>query len=155
MACGQPLGIHGNVALDSRHFLACVMAFVACRIRILHALRIHDQECAVSFASLFLANLVTHIFFKACSSRLTPSSSSSLHLGKVAGQRSPLAAGFEHIQHGAPHFVEIDRARLGLLAGALQHRANGCELLAGDVAGLFLCSHAVIVGERRGSRTSY
>ena len=42
----QSLGIHCNVALNARNLLARVIAFVGRRVRILHALRVHDQERA-------------------------------------------------------------------------------------------------------------
>ena len=42
----QPLGVHRNVALDARDFLARVIALEGRRVRVLHALRVHDQERA-------------------------------------------------------------------------------------------------------------
>ena len=42
----QPLGVHRNVTLDARDLLARVIALQARRVRVLHALRVHDQEPA-------------------------------------------------------------------------------------------------------------
>ena len=42
----QPLGVHRNVALDARDLLARVIALEGRRVRVLHALRVHDQERA-------------------------------------------------------------------------------------------------------------
>ena len=42
----QPLRINRNMALDTRDFLARVIALTARRVRVLHALRVHDQELA-------------------------------------------------------------------------------------------------------------
>jgi hypothetical protein len=40
---GQTLCVHCNVALDARNFLARVIALATGRVRVLHALRVHDQ----------------------------------------------------------------------------------------------------------------
>ena len=58
----QTLGIDGDVPLDPRYLLAGVIALVAGRIRVLHALRVHDQERAASVAPLFLAGRANLIF---------------------------------------------------------------------------------------------
>ena len=60
----QSLGVYGNVALDARDFLARVIALAACRVRVLHALRIHDQERAAGVAPQFLAGRANLIFLK-------------------------------------------------------------------------------------------
>jgi hypothetical protein len=39
----KSLGIHCNVAFNPRYFLARIVAFKTCRVRILEALRVHDQ----------------------------------------------------------------------------------------------------------------
>ena len=41
---GQPLRIDRDVTLDTGYFLACVIALLAGRISVLHALRVDDQE---------------------------------------------------------------------------------------------------------------
>ncbi|MBV6389018.1 MAG: hypothetical protein JNIBNLAF_00614 [Nitrosomonas europaea] len=43
---GQPLCIHGDVPFDPRDLLPGVIAFLPGRVRVLHALRVHDQERA-------------------------------------------------------------------------------------------------------------
>ena len=78
----QPLCIHGNVALDARNFLAGVIAFATGRVRVVHALRVHDQPCLLSRCARVSCGLRTPDFFNAGSSRLTPSLSGSLHLAK-------------------------------------------------------------------------
>ena len=64
---------------------------------------------------------------------------------KVAGQCPPLAARAQQIQHCTPHLVQVNGARLGLLARTLQHRFDDFELLAARIAWIFLGSHHVIV----------
>lgn len=57
----QTLRINGYVPLDTRYLFAGVIAFLFCRVRILHALRIDDQERtrnAASMAQTSLANLI-------------------------------------------------------------------------------------------------
>lgn len=58
----QALGIDGDVTLDTRDLLAGVIALLAGRVRVLHALRIHDQERAASVAPLSLAGRANLIF---------------------------------------------------------------------------------------------
>jgi len=52
---GQPLRIHANMALDARNLFARVITFATGRIRVLHALRVHDQERRFGAGPLFLA----------------------------------------------------------------------------------------------------
>lgn len=40
----QPLRIHRDMPLDARYFLARVIPFFFCRVRVFHALRIHDAK---------------------------------------------------------------------------------------------------------------
>ena len=58
----QSQRIHRNMALDTRDLLACVIAFEARRISVLHALRVHDQERAAGVAPQFLAGRANLIF---------------------------------------------------------------------------------------------
>lgn len=58
-------------------------------------------------------------------------------IGKVAGQRPPLAAYAQQVQHRAEHFVQIHCSGFGLAPHLL-------ELLAADVTGVFLGSFQVI-----------
>jgi hypothetical protein len=58
----QALGIDGDMTLDPRHLLACVIALLAARVRVLHALCVHDQKRAASLAPLFLAGHANPIF---------------------------------------------------------------------------------------------
>ena len=58
----QSLGVHRDVALDARDLLACVIALQARRVRVLHALRVHDQERAAGVAPQFLAGRANLIF---------------------------------------------------------------------------------------------
>ena len=58
----QSQRIHRNMALDARDLLACVIAFEARRISVLHALRVHDQERAAGVAPQFLAGRANLIF---------------------------------------------------------------------------------------------
>ena len=89
--------------------------------------------------------------FNARSSRLTPSWPGSLHwakyemhrapLGKVAGQRSPLAARAWQVQHGAKHLVQIYRPGLGFAPGLRQQRQKLPKLFSTDVTGVSLRTH--------------
>ena len=58
----QTLGINRNVPLDPRDFLARVIALLSSAIRVLHALRVHDQERAAGGAPLFLSSRANLIF---------------------------------------------------------------------------------------------
>src|SRR5690606_30969027 len=58
----QPLRVHCDVALDARNLLARVIALLACRVRVLHALRVHNQERAAGVAPPFLAGHANLIF---------------------------------------------------------------------------------------------
>lgn len=58
----QTLGIHRNMTLDARDLLACVIALQSSRVRVLHALRVHDQERAASAAPQSLAGRANLIF---------------------------------------------------------------------------------------------
>jgi len=40
----QALRIYGNMPFDARHFLACAIALLFSRIRILNALRVNDEK---------------------------------------------------------------------------------------------------------------
>lgn len=60
----QALGIDRNVALDSRYFLAGVVAFFPGTIGILHTLCVDDQKARRGFAPLFCTSLANHIFLK-------------------------------------------------------------------------------------------
>ena len=60
----QALCINRNVPLDPRDFLACVIPLLSSAIRVLHALRVHDQERAAGVAPLFLASRANLIFLK-------------------------------------------------------------------------------------------
>ena len=59
---GQSLRIDGDVALDPRDLLARVIALLASRVAVLHALRVHDQERAPDVAPLSLAGRANLIF---------------------------------------------------------------------------------------------
>ena len=61
---GQALGVDSNVALDSRHFLAGVVAFLTRTIGILDALRVDDKKARRGFAPLSCTSLANHIFLK-------------------------------------------------------------------------------------------
>ena len=60
----QPLGVHRNVTLDARDLLARVIALQARRVRVLHALRIDDQERAAGVAPPSGAGRANLIFLK-------------------------------------------------------------------------------------------
>ena len=42
----QALGVHGDVPFDPRNLLPGIIAFLPGRVRVLHALRVHNQERA-------------------------------------------------------------------------------------------------------------
>lgn len=60
----QTLRIHRNVPLDSADLLASVINLERCRIRVLHALRVHDQERAARVAPQSLSGRANLIFLK-------------------------------------------------------------------------------------------
>ncbi len=66
----QPLRIDRDMAFDARYFLASVITLLTRRVRVLHALRVHDQERAVSVAPLFLAGRANLIFLMPAPARL-------------------------------------------------------------------------------------
>lgn len=41
---GQPLAVYRNMTLDARDFLACIITLATRRARVLHTLRVDDQE---------------------------------------------------------------------------------------------------------------
>src|SRR5690606_31227582 len=67
----QALGINCDVTLDTRDLLASVITLLARRIRVFHALRVHDQERAASAAPLSGTNRANGFF-------LTPAPAGSL-----------------------------------------------------------------------------
>lgn len=73
---GQALCIHGNMALNPRHFLAGIVALVPGTGSVLDALRINDQEARLYAASLFGTGLANQIF-------LTPAPGRSRHPGQA------------------------------------------------------------------------
>ncbi len=79
---GQSLGIDRDVALDAGDFLAGIVAFCLCAIRVLDALRVDDQKARRGFAPLSGTNRANHIFLKPAPETLKPSAPGSLHLAK-------------------------------------------------------------------------
>jgi len=65
----QSLCIDANVALDARDLLACVIALESSCLRVLDALRIHDQQRRLCVASQFLAGRANLIFLKPAPAR--------------------------------------------------------------------------------------
>ena len=66
-----------------------------------------------------------------------------LPFGELTGQKSPLAACAQQVQHGAPHLVLIHRCRLGPPAHPAQQRLYLFELFSTGVACVFF-SHPLI-----------
>ena len=66
---GQAPAIHGNVTLDPRDLLACIVALAFGAIGVLHALRVHDQERRAGVAPLFHACCATLIFLQPAPAR--------------------------------------------------------------------------------------
>ena len=58
----QSLGVDRDMSLDPRHLLARVIPLCPGRVRVLHALRVHDQERAGGVAPLSLAGRANLIF---------------------------------------------------------------------------------------------
>ena len=65
----KTLRIDGNVALEARDLLACVIALERRRVRVLDALRIHDQQRRAGAAPQFLAGRANLIFLKPAPTR--------------------------------------------------------------------------------------
>ena len=65
----KALRVHCNVSLDPRDFLARVIPFEACRVRVLDALRINDQERRAGVAPQFLSGRANLIFLKPAPAR--------------------------------------------------------------------------------------
>ena len=78
----ESLAVYRYVALDARDLFACVVAFQARRVRVLHALRVPRSIALAVRCAPVSRGPRQPDFFKACSSRLTPSWSGSLHLEK-------------------------------------------------------------------------
>ena len=49
---GQPLGVHRDMTLDPRHFLARIIALVLGAVGVLHALGIYDAEAGPLFPAI-------------------------------------------------------------------------------------------------------
>ena len=58
----KTLRVHPNVALDFQDLLAWVIAFERCRISVLQALRVHDQDGWTGAAPQFQKGRVNLIF---------------------------------------------------------------------------------------------
>lgn len=69
-------------------------------------------------------------------------------VGKVGGPRLPLAVCAQQVQHRAPRLMQVNGARLGLLARTLQQGLDDLELLTARVAGVLLGSLQSIVTEQ-------
>ena len=150
----QSLGVHRDVALDARDLLACVIALQARRVRVLHALRVHDQERAAGVAPQFLAGRAS-LIFNACSSRHHPrvarsrwqSTSARCAIWEsrwaVPATDSPCAAGTA--RRRTPRTAPLCVGRLS--ARTLQQWPDHLELLALDVAGVAF-SHSELLTSR-------
>jgi hypothetical protein len=62
LTISQTLRIHGNVALDARNLLARVIALLLREVRVLYALRVHDQEGGRNVAPLASTGRANLIF---------------------------------------------------------------------------------------------
>jgi hypothetical protein len=136
----KTLRIHRDVSLDSRNLLARVVTLFSRAGRVLHALRINDQETRLGAAPLSGAGRSNLIFLKRAHTRLiwlAPFGKVRMHgpsFRKILRQHPPLATAFREVQHRAERFVQIHCAWLGSLAHALQHRADLLERLFADIA---------------------
>ena len=116
-------------------FVPGSIALERCRVRvrvrvlILHALRIHDQQRRLCAAPQFQTGRANLDFFKARSkgadtvlvglaAPLAKYECTVRHLGKIAGQKPPLAARAQQVQHGAEHLMQVHRPGLGTSAHA-------------------------------------
>ena len=61
---GQTLRVHGDRALDARHLLAGVIAFVLRRVGVLHTLRVDDAKCRLAGSTTDDTYVADHIFLK-------------------------------------------------------------------------------------------
>ena len=61
---GQPLSVHGDVALDSRHLLARVIALVLGAVGVLDALGVHDTEAGPFFPTIASPGRVNRFFLR-------------------------------------------------------------------------------------------
>ena len=66
---GKSLGVHRNVALDPADLLARVIALARRRVRVLHALRVDDQDRAAGVAPQSRAGHANLIFLKPAPAR--------------------------------------------------------------------------------------
>jgi hypothetical protein len=58
------LCIDGDMALDTRDFLACVIPLLTCRIGVLHTLRVHDAKARRGRPPIAFSLLLHLIFLK-------------------------------------------------------------------------------------------
>ena len=65
--------------------------------------------------------------------------------GKITGQRTPLAACAQQVQHRAEHLVQIYGGGFGLATCLFQQRLDLLKLISSDVAGVLLFSHPDIL----------
>jgi len=106
------------VTLDAGDLLARVVALFFCRVGVLHALRINDNEAGRGVAPQFVRASPTD-FFKAAqrslrAARRTPFGEYAYTVTQLETLRkhAPLAAALEQIQHGVEDLMQIHRARL-------------------------------------------
>ncbi|MFT7117004.1 MAG: hypothetical protein ACI9I0_002216, partial [Rhodoferax sp.] len=59
------------------------------------------------------------------------------------GQKPPLTACAQQVQHCAEHLIQVYRRGLGAPANALQQGQNFFKLLLSDVAGVSLSRHGI------------
>lgn len=67
--------------------------------------------------------------------------------GKVAGQRSPLTATAQQVQHRAEHFVQVYRSGFGLAPYRFEHRQNHGKLFATDITGVLFTAYPRIFNQ--------
>ena len=71
----QTLSVNGNVTLDSRYFLARIITFLLCSIRIFNALGINYTEAGLLAPTIVASDLANRFFL-----RLVQGCYLSLHL---------------------------------------------------------------------------
>ena len=69
---GQALRVHRNMSLDAGNLFAGIVSFLFCRVGVLDALRVNNNEAGRGLAPQFLAGLANRFFLRRAPRRLFP-----------------------------------------------------------------------------------
>jgi hypothetical protein len=147
---GQALRVYCQMPLDTRDLLACVIAFLARRIGVLHALGIENAETRLLCAPIADTLLPDQIFLMPAQAGRSPtrpfwsrgrSSNAPSSIPGNPRQCSPGAATFNQVQDGEEYVAQLVPAWCCPVPRLLQQPSNRFELLTTDIARIYLSVH--------------